>query len=53
MSVNFKTYSDSWIKAVNDKDVNSMSDVLSNGFIWVNDRFNFKLDKKETIDWFK
>lgn len=53
MSMNFKTYSDSWIKAVNDKDTNSMSDVLSNDFIWVNDRFNFKLDKKETIDWCK
>ena len=53
MSMNFKTYSDSWIKAVNDKDTNSMSDVLSNDFTWVNDRFNFKLDKKETIDWCK
>lgn len=27
MSINFKTYSDSWIKAVNHKDTNSMSDV--------------------------
>ena len=24
-----------------------------NDFTWVNDRFNFKLDKKETIDWCK
>ena len=38
MSMNFKTYSDSWIKAVNDKDTNSMSDVLSNDFTWVNDK---------------
>jgi len=53
MSINFKTYSDSWIKAVNDKDTNSMTDVLSSDFTWVNDRFNFELDKKETLDWCK
>ena len=35
MSMNFKTYSDSWINAVNDKDANSISDVLSNDFTWV------------------
>ena len=30
-----------------------MSDILSNDFVWVNDRFNFKLDKQETINWCK
>ena len=51
MSINFKTYSDSWMKAINDKNTNSMSDVLSDDFVWVNDRFNWKLDKQGTIDW--
>ena len=40
MSINFKTYRDSWMKAINDKNTNSMSDVLSDDFVWVNDRFN-------------
>ena len=53
MSINFKAYSDSWLKAVNDKDTSIMSDILSNDFVWVNDRFNFKLDKQETINWCK
>ena len=51
MSINFKTYSDSWMKAINDKNTNSMSDVLSDDFVWVNDRFHWKLDKQSTIDW--
>ncbi len=51
MTINFEAYSDSWIKAINDKNISSMSDVLSDDFVWINDRFNWKLDKEGTIDW--
>ena len=49
--MNFKTYSDLWIKAVNDKETKGLSDALSDDFIWCNDRFNWVVNKQETIDW--
>ena len=49
--MNFITYSKAWIKSVNDKDSSMMQDVLSDDFVWSNDRFNWNTNKKETIDW--
>ena len=49
--MNFKTYSDLWIKAVNDKETKGLSDALSDDFVWCNDRFNWAVNKQETIDW--
>ena len=49
--MNFITYSEAWIKSVNDKDISMMQDVLSDDFVWSNDRFNWNTNKKETIDW--
>ena len=49
--MNFITYSEAWIKSVNDKDSSMMQDVLSDDFVWSNDRFNWNTNKKETIDW--
>ena len=51
MSINFKTYSDLWIKAVNDKETEGLSEVLSDDFVWSNDRFNWVVNKQGTIDW--
>ena len=53
MSINFKTYSDLWIKAVNDKETEGLSQVLSDDLVWSNERFNFVANKQETIDWCK
>ena len=53
MSINFKTYSDLWIKAVNDKETEGLSEVLSDDFVWSNDRFNWVVNKQETLDWGK
>ena len=53
MPINFKTYSDLWIKAVNDKETQGLSQVLSDDFVWSNERFNFVENKQETIDWCK
>ena len=49
--MNFKTYSDLWIKAVNDKETKGLSDALSDDFVWCNDRLNWAANKQETIDW--
>ena len=51
--MNFKTYSDLWIKAVNDKETEGLSEVLSDDFVWSNDRFNWVVNKQDTIDWCK
>ena len=51
MSINFKAYSDLWIKAVNDKETEGLSEVLSDDFVWENDRFNWVVNKQDTIDW--
>ena len=53
MSINFKTYSDLWIKAVNDKETEGLSEVLSDDFVWLNERYNYVTNKQETIDWCK
>jgi|TARA_B100001105_G_scaffold126383_1_gene101253 hypothetical protein len=53
MSINFTTYSDLWINAVNDKETEGLSQILSDDFVWVNDRFNWVANKQETIDWCK
>ena len=53
MSINFKTYTDLWIKAVNEKETQGLSQVLSDDFIWSNERFNFVANKQETTDWCK
>ena len=53
MSINFKTYIDLWMNAVNDKETEGLSEVLSDDFIWSNDRFNWVVDKQGTIDWCK
>jgi len=53
MSINFKTYSDLWIKAVNDKETEGLSEILSDDFVWSNDRFNWVVNKQDTIDWCK
>ena len=53
MPINFKTYSDLWINAVNDKDTQGLSQVLSDDFVWSNERFNYVANKQETIDWCK
>ena len=53
MSINFKTYTDLWIKAVNEKETQGLSQVLSDDFVWSNERFNFVANKQETIDWCK
>ena len=34
MPINFKTYTDLWIKAVNDKETQGLSQVLSDDFVW-------------------
>lgn len=51
MSINFKTYGNLWIKAVNDKKTEELSKVLSDDFVWTNDRFNWVVNKQDTIDW--
>ena len=38
-SMNFKTYSDAWLEAVNDKHTSKMTKTLSDKFIWFNDRY--------------
>ena len=53
MSINFKTYSDLWIKAVNDRETEGLSEILSDDFVWSNDRFKWVVDKQDTIDWCK
>ena len=32
--MNFKTYSEAWLKAVNDKEISMMHDALSDEFVW-------------------
>ncbi|MDP6164417.1 MAG: hypothetical protein QGF84_07945 [Candidatus Thioglobus sp.] len=49
--MNLKTYSEAWLKAVNDKESSMMQDALSDEFVWSNDRFNWNTNKKETISW--
>ena len=44
--MNFRNYSEARYKAVNDKDSNGMQNALSEGFVWVNERFNWNTDKK-------
>ena len=51
MPINFKTYTDLWIKAVNDKKTEGLSQVLSDDFVWSNERMNYVVNKQETIDW--
>ena len=51
MSINFKTYSDLWIKAVNDKETQGLPQVFSDDFVWSNERFKFVASKQEIIDW--
>ena len=53
MPINFKTYSDLWVKAVNDKETQGLSKALSDDFVWSNKRFNYVANKQETIDWCK
>ena len=53
MPINFKTYTDLWIKAVNDKKTEGLSQVLSDDFVWSNERMNYVANKQETIDWCK
>ena len=53
MSINFKTYSDLWISAVNDKNTQGLSQALSDDFVWSNERLNYVANKQETIDWCK
>ena len=53
MPINFKTYSDLWMKAVNDKETEGLSEVLSDDFVWSNERYNYVAKKQETIDWCK
>ena len=53
MPINFKTYTDLWIKAVNDKKTEGLSQVLSDDFVWSNERLNYVANKQETIDWCK
>ena len=53
MPINFKTYSDLWLKAVNDKETEGLSEVLSYDFFWSNERYNYVANKQETIDWCK
>ena len=53
MPVNFQTYMASWITAVNDKNMTTLSDLLSDDFVWVNDKLKLKLDKHETLAWCK
>jgi len=51
MSINFKMYSDLWVSAVNDKETQGLSEILSDDFVWSNDRLGFVVDKQQTIDW--
>ena len=53
MPINFKTYTDLCIKIVNDKKTEGLSQVLSDDFVWSNERFNYVANKQETIDWCK
>ena len=53
MPINFKTYTDLWIKAVNDKKTEGLSQVLSDDFVRSNERLKFVANKQETIDWCK
>ena len=53
MPINFKTYSDLCMKAVNDKETEGLSEVLSDGFVWSNERYNYVANKQPTIDWCK
>jgi len=53
MPINFKTYSDLWMNAANDNETQGLSDVLSDDFVWSNERYNYVVDKQETIDWCK
>ena len=53
MPINFKTYTDLWLKAANDKETQGLSQVLSDDFVWSNERLNFVANKQETIDWRK
>ena len=53
MPINFKTYSDLWMKAVNDKETEGLSEVLYDDFVWSNERYNYVANKQETIDWCK
>ena len=50
MPINFKTYSDLWIKAVNDKETQGLPQVFSDDFVWSNERFKFVASKQEIID---
>ena len=45
MPINFKTYSDLWMKAVNDKETEGLSEVLSDDFVWSNERYNYVANK--------
>ena len=45
MPINFKTYTDLWIKAVNDKKTEGLSQVLSDDFVWSNERLNYVANK--------
>ena len=53
MPINFKTYTDLWIKAVNDKKTEGLSQVLSDDFVRSNERLKFVANKQETIYWCK
>ena len=53
MPINFKTYTDLWIKAVNDKKTEGLSQVLSDDFVWSNERLKGVANKQETSDWCK
>ena len=51
MPINFKNYWDLWINAVYYKESQGLSQVLSDDFVWSNERFNYVANKQETIDW--